>query len=137
MKQFDLTIITADQVKFEGKAEGIFVRTTVGDKGILANHEPYTAALPIGQIKVNFSPTEHRYAAISQGVIQTENNKVVLLAQTCEWADEIRLEDAIASKEEAERQLKELKETDEAYLVMEYKLKRALNRIQTVEKTKQ
>ena len=49
MTEFKLKILTPEGVVYDGMAESVIVRTTVGDKGILAKHEPYVAALTIGQ----------------------------------------------------------------------------------------
>ena len=52
MTEFKLKILTPEGVVYDGMAESVIVRTTVGDKGILAKHEPYVAALTIGQAKI-------------------------------------------------------------------------------------
>ena len=51
MTPFKLKIITPEKVFFDGETEQIIVRTTVGDVGILNGHEPYCAALGIGQLR--------------------------------------------------------------------------------------
>ena len=51
MTEFKLKILTPEGVVYDGMAESVIVRTTVGDKGILAKHEPYVAALTIGQAR--------------------------------------------------------------------------------------
>ena len=45
MTPFKLQILTPDGVFFDGMTDNVIVRTTVGDKGILAHHEPYVAAI--------------------------------------------------------------------------------------------
>ena len=101
MTPFKLEIITPDKVFFDGEVENVIVRTTVGDKGILARHEPYVAALPIGKLKVKIDG-QFRVAAVSEGVIKVSDDKTVILAQSCEWGDEIDLERAEAAKRKAE-----------------------------------
>ncbi len=132
MTPFKLQIITPDGVFFDGMTENIIVRTTVGDKGILAKHEPYVAALPIGKFKVKLDG-EYRYGAISSGTIKVSADKTVILAQSCEWADEIDIDRAVKAKEMAEQRLDEFEKSnnDRGVAVAEYKLKRALNRIET------
>lgn len=128
MTLFKLEIITPDKVFFDGEVENVIVRTTVGDKGILARHEPYVAALPIGKLKVKIDG-QFRVAAISEGVIKVSSDKTVILAQSCEWGDEIDLERAEAAKRKAEEKMEQSE--DKEYLIAEYKLKRAINRIET------
>lgn len=129
MTPFKLQIITPDGVCFDGETDNLVVRTTVGDKGILAHHEPYVAALPIGKFKVRLDG-KFRYGAIASGVVKVGKDKTVILAQSCEWADEIDIERAERAKESAEHKLSS-PGSDQELMVAEYKLKRALNRIET------
>ncbi len=129
MTTFHLQIYTPDRLFFDGETENLIVRTTVGDKGILARHEPYVAALPIGKLKIKLNG-EFRTAAVSEGVVKVSKDKTVILVQSCEWADEIDVERANAARTEAEQRMQSLQKEDKDYLVAEYKLKRAINRIE-------
>lgn len=129
MTPFKLEILTPDKMFFDGETENLIVRTTVGDKGILARHEDYVAALPIGKMKVKINGS-FRTAAISEGMVKVSQDKTVVLVQSCEWADEIDLDRAKAAKEKAEERMKQAEKDDKSYLIAEYKLKRALNRIE-------
>lgn len=130
MTPFKLEILTPDKLFFDGETENLIVRTTVGDKGILARHEDYVAALPIGKMKVKIDGN-FRTAAVSEGMIKVSQDKTVVLVQSCEWADEIDVERAKAAKEKAEEAMQSAQKDDKSYLIAEYKLKRALNRIET------
>jgi F-type H+-transporting ATPase subunit epsilon len=131
MTPFKLQIITPDGVFFDGMTENVIVRTTVGDKGILARHEPYVAAITISKFKVKIDGN-FRFGAISSGVIKVSRDKTVILAQSCEWADEIDVDRAVRAKELAESRISEYSRTnDQKNLdIAEFKLKRALNRIE-------
>lgn len=102
----------------------------MGDKGILARHEDYVAALPIGKLKVKIDGN-FKIAAISEGTIKVSRDKTVILTQSCEWAEEIDVERAKAAKAKAEERMKQAENDEKAYLLAEYKLKRAINRIET------
>lgn len=130
MTPFKLEIYTPDRLFFDGETENLIVRTTVGDKGILARHEDYVAALPIGKLKVKIDGN-FKIAAISEGTIKVSRDKTVILTQSCEWADEIDVERAKAAKAKAEERMKQAQNDEKAYLLAEYKLKRAINRIET------
>jgi F-type H+-transporting ATPase subunit epsilon len=127
MASFKLQIIAPDRVLFDGETENLIVRTTVGDKGFLAHHEAYVAALGVGRIKVKVGD-EYRVAAVSSGIVKFRDNKAQLLAQSCEWKDEIDIERAHAAKQRAEDALKQ-KLDDKALDIAEFELRRALNRI--------
>lgn len=129
MTPFKLEIYTPDKLFFDGETENLIVRTTVGDKGILARHEDYVAALPIGKMKVKIDGN-FRVAAISEGTIKVSRDKTVILVQSCEWADEIDIDRAKAAKAKAEERMSKAEKDEKAYLLAEYKLKRAVNRIE-------
>ncbi|MBP3921666.1 MAG: ATP synthase F1 subunit epsilon [Ruminiclostridium sp.] len=128
MTPFRLRILTPEGVVFDGEAEMITVRTTVGDKGILARHEPYVAALGIGQAKVRIEG-ETRIAAVSSGSIEVSKDVTTLLAQSFEWADEIDLQRAEKAQQTAEENIERYKNDRRKLDIAEYKLKRAINRI--------
>ena len=128
MTPFRLRILTPEGVVFDGEAEMITVRTTVGEKGILARHEPYVAALGIGQAKVRING-ETRIAAVSSGSIEVSKDVTTLLAQSFEWADEIDLQRAEKAQQMAEENIERYKNDKRRLDIAEYKLKRAINRI--------
>lgn len=125
---FSLSIVTPEKVFFDGETAQIIVRTTEGDIGVLANHTSLVADLPSGPLKVRMEDGSWRTAAISTGLLKVGGNKVSILANAVEWADEIDLDWAKRSEEDARRRLKE-KNDEQELLLAELKLKRALNRI--------
>lgn len=129
MTPFRLQIITPEKTVFDGETEQVIVRTTVGDVGILKGHEPYCAALGIGQMRI-MQNGGFRRAATSGGIIKVSKEMTTILVQTCEWSDEIDVERANAAKEAAEERIRSAK-SDKDMLLAEAKLKRALNRIDT------
>lgn len=129
MTPFRLQIITPEKIFFDGETEQIIARTTVGDVGILNGHEPYCAALGIGQMRVMIDG-EFKRAATSGGIIKVSKEKTVILVQSCEWADEIDINRAEHAKQVAEDRIKAAQGDNELHLA-EAKLKRALNRIDT------
>lgn len=129
MTPFKLQIITPEKTVFNGETEQIIVRTTVGDVGILNGHEPYCAALGIGQMRIMIDG-QFRRAATSGGIIKVSKEMTTILVQTCEWADEIDVERANAAKDAAEARMKAAEDDSELALA-EAKLHRALNRIDT------
>ncbi|MGN1423343.1 MAG: ATP synthase F1 subunit epsilon [Oscillospiraceae bacterium] len=129
MTPFKLQIITPEKTFFDGETDQIIVRTTVGDVGILNGHEPYCAALGIGQLRVRING-EFRRAATSGGIVKVSKEKTVILVQTCEWADEIDVNRAENAKSTAEQRMKSA-EGDNELRMAEAKLRRALNRIDT------
>lgn len=125
---FQLTVITPEKTFFDGETTQIIVRTTEGDIGILANHTSLVASLPSGPLKVMQDNGEYRLAAVSAGLIKVGGNKVHIFADAVEWADEIDIEWAKRSEENARQRIAD-KASQRDFDLAELKLKRALNRI--------
>lgn len=130
MTEFKLKILTPEGVLYDGMAESVIVRTTVGDKGILAKHEPYVAALTIGQAKIRINGAV-RIGAVSSGIVEVTKDLTTILAQSFEWSDEIDVDRAEKARALAEERMEQYKNDQRSLDIAEYKLKRAINRINT------
>ncbi len=128
MASFSLKVTTPEKIFFDGETTQIIVRTTEGDIGILANHTSLVADLPSGPLKIRQEDGSWKVAAVSTGLLKVGGNKVSILANAVEWADEIDLEWAKRSEEDARSRLTQKASKHELDLA-ELKLQRALNRI--------
>lgn len=126
--QFKLSIITPEKIFFEGETSRLIVRTTEGDLGILAHHTSLVSSLPSGPMRIMQEDGSFRTAALSSGILKIGGNKVSIIANAVEWADEIDIEWAKRSEADARTKLDTLKDKHQLDLA-ELKLKRALNRI--------
>lgn len=90
---FNLEIVTPDCKFFEGQTEMVIVRTTEGDLGILHDHEPLVAPVSIGKIRIR-KEGEFVTAACAGGFLTVDEDKVVIVTDAAEWADEIDIERA-------------------------------------------
>ena len=127
MAAFRLKVMTVDRCFYDDEVDRIVVRTTQGDVGILPGHVPYTAAIGIGALTI-IKNGEKRFAAVSGGFVDVSKEETVVLARTCEWADEIDIKRAEAAAERA-RQSMQKQESDREHDVAQLKLKKAINRI--------
>lgn len=132
MSTFHLKVLTVDRVFFDGEVDRIVVRTTQGDVGILPNHVKYLAALGIGGLTI-LTEGMSRVAAIAGGFIDVSKEGTVILARTCEWADEIDINRAREAEERAKALLHQ-QTSDREQDIANVKLKKALNRIRIAQK---
>lgn len=128
MSAFPLQIITPEKIFFEGEVQRVIVRTTEGDVGILAKHEKYVAALPSGPVKITMSDGTQRTAALSGGAVKVSPKQTAILANAVEWAEDIDIDWAKRSEEDARRRIENSKDQQELQYA-EMKLQRALNRL--------
>ena len=132
MAAFHLKVLTVDRYFYDGEVDRIIIRTTQGDAGILPGHVPYVAAIGIGGLTI-IKDGEKRVAAVSGGVVDVSKEQTVVLARTCEWADEIDVKRAEQAAERARAALQQ-KESARAHDLAQVRLKKAVNRIRVAEK---
>ena len=134
MKAFQLKIVTPDGIRFDGAAEELIVRATTGDMGFLAGHTNCVAPLGMGRATVVVDG-ERRYGACIGGMVSVMNGAVTLVPTTFEWAADIDVSRAEASKERAQAVLDNKKASETDILLAKARLRRALVRT-SVAKTK-
>ena len=127
MTPFQLKIVTPDGLKYDGMAEGLVVRTTNGDIGILAGHVNLVVPLGMGQAMVIIDG-EKKYAACIGGMLSVMEGKATLVPTTFEWAEEIDQKRSEASESRARAVLADKAASHTDIKLAEARLKRALIR---------
>ena len=128
MKQFNIRILAADHVFYEGRCDSLDVPTTNGLFGILANHSNIISAIVPGKLIFRIPGQENQYAAVSEGLLKVENNEVLVLVDSAERPEEIDANRAIREAEEAKEELLQKRSVLECKLARG-NLSRALNRL--------
>ena len=77
-----LEIITPDKKVYSGEVEAVKLPGAEGSFGILNNHAPIIASLKKGTIKVTDSKKHVENFEINGGVVEVQNNKVIVLAES-------------------------------------------------------
>jgi F-type H+-transporting ATPase subunit epsilon len=80
-KLLQVDIVTPEAVIWSGEAEMVSARTTEGDIGILADHEPTMAALATGAVTIHHGGAVTA-AGIHGGFLQIFKNQVTLLTDS-------------------------------------------------------
>ncbi len=127
MTSFPLKIVTPDGLKYEGQAQQLIVRSTSGDIGFLAGHVNCVAPLGMGRASITIDG-EKRYGACIGGMVSVVNGAVNLVATTFEWAEQIDVPRAEASRERAQAVLQSQNASETELKLAEARLKRALIR---------
>jgi F-type H+-transporting ATPase subunit epsilon len=102
---------------------------TVGEFGILPGHTPLLTTLKIGELSYR-QGAETFHVAVNWGYVEVEEDKVTVLVETAEPADEIDLERAKAALGRAEEALRKLSPEDKDFLAQQAAVERAMIRIQ-------
>ena len=98
-----------------------------GELGVLPGHIPMVAPLEIGVVRLK-KGNATELVAVSGGFLEVRPDRVTILAQAAERAEDIDVARAKAAKERAERRL-QAKQGDIDYNRAELALRRALNRL--------
>ena len=131
-RYFKLQVIAPDRVFLEEDADMVELTTTEGEIGVLKDHIPLTAIVAPGILRIK-KDGQQKEAALLEGFVEILPDKVVILAESCEWPEEIDINRANEAKIRAERRLKGADaEMNEARA--ELALRRSLVRLALAEK---
>jgi F-type H+-transporting ATPase subunit epsilon len=103
-KPFSVDVVTPEAVIWQGEADFIAARTTEGEIGILADHEPTMGALTAGAVTINSVDGSTITVGVNGGFLQIFNNQVTLLTDRAELteggkAEAMRLAEALGDSE--------------------------------------
>ncbi len=82
-KPFNVDVVSPEATVWSGEATFVVARTTEGEIGIMADHEPVMAALATGAVKIE-SESEKVTIGVHGGFLQILNNQVTLLTDRAE-----------------------------------------------------
>ena len=94
-------LVAADHLVWSGEAEMVLARTTEGEIGILANHMPVLSLMAPGVVEVVPADGERWKAAVDSGILSVAANRVSILAEHAELADDIDVSQARSDLEQA------------------------------------
>ncbi len=132
MATIKLDIVTAERVVYSEEVDVVVAPGIDGQLGILPHHAPLMTALQAGELLVRKGGEEFSMA-ISGGFLEVRPDKIIVLADAAERAEEIDLARAEAAKRRAEEQLS--RPTPDVDLAQaEASLRRALARLKVGER---
>jgi F-type H+-transporting ATPase subunit epsilon len=102
-QSFPLEIITRQRSVLKSEATEVIVPGTEGYLGIWAGHAPLLTALQVGVVQIRFPEGGRERVAITGGFVEVTPQKVIILAESAEKAEEIdraRAESALRRAEE-------------------------------------
>lgn len=100
-----LEIVTPERLLVSTAAEEIEIPGKTGYLGVLPGHAPLITELAVGEIAYRAEGRVKR-VAVAWGFAEVLPNKVTILAETAEKAEDIDVSRAQAAKQKAEEQLR-------------------------------
>jgi len=130
-----LDIVTAERVVYSEEVDAVIAPGVEGQLGILPHHAPLMTMLQAGELVARKGGQEE-IMAISGGFLEVRPDRVIVLADSAERAEEIDTARAEAAKRRAEDRLRDRKATGLDETRAEAALRRALVRLEIAEKIK-
>ena len=128
--EIQLEVVAPDKTLLTVTADSVTIPGMDGDFSVLPGHTPFLAALRNDVMTTRANTNTKRYA-INGGYAEVRDNKIIVLTQTVEAADEIDVERARKAHERAERKLSGEEGPNMDLRRAELALQRAVVRLQT------
>jgi len=128
-RAFKLEVITPDRVVLsDGEIVSVVAPGSEGYLGVLAHHAPMMTELKVGKLDFRRADDTSGAMAISGGFLEVFEDKVSVLAESAELAEEIDVDRAEQAKKRAEERLAAAGPSVDAARA-EAALHRAINRL--------
>ncbi|HVN96139.1 MAG TPA: F0F1 ATP synthase subunit epsilon [Syntrophorhabdaceae bacterium] len=129
----NLEIVTPEKTLVKEAVDMVEAKGAYGEFGLLPGHTQFLTTLEIGEVRyMKGDKTTH--LSISGGYAEVVEDKVVMLLDTAEFAEDIDIERAKKAKDRAETALKTAVSEDTEYRIYELALLRAITRISVASK---
>ena len=84
MYTLTVTVVSATAEGWSGEATMVVTRTTEGEIGILAGHEPTLGVLAAGEVRITTTDGQKVTAQAEDGFLSVDNNQVTIVAGLAE-----------------------------------------------------
>jgi len=134
MMPIQCEIVTQERMVFSGDVDSVNLPGSEGRLGILPNHTPLLTTLSYGEVIVR-QGGEDKYFAVGGGFAEIQPTKVIILADSAEYAEEIDIRRAMLARERAEKMMAEgVPEDPERYAQIRASLQRAQIRLNVAQR---
>ena len=89
MSALNVELVAADRKVWSGEASMVRARSTEGEIGIQAGHEPLLGELDAGGTVTVYTDECKKVAAVQGGFLSVTAHKVSILGEAAEWSDAI------------------------------------------------
>ena len=134
MATFKLELVTAERLVYSDDVSMVIAWGTEGQLSILPHHTPLITMLQPGELIIR-KDDEESYLAVSGGFLEVRPEKVVILADASERADEIDIARAEDAKQRA-GELMQAPTADSDAAAAEAALRRSLVRLRVAERSR-
>ena len=101
MAELTVAVVSAERSLWVGQAKGVVAKTPEGDVGILPGHTPMLALLLDAPLRIDTAEGSTMLVAVHGGFFSVDHDRVNVIAEVAELAEEIDVERAKAALERA------------------------------------
>lgn len=98
----EVAVVSAERLLWQGQAKSIVAKTPEGEIGILPGHEPVLSLLVESPLRIEGTDGNKMLVAVHGGFFSVDSNKVNVIAEVAEMAEDIDLERAKAALSRAQ-----------------------------------
>ncbi len=97
MAELDVAVVSAERSLWSGSARSVVAKTPEGEIGILPGHEPVLALLVESPLRIEQPDGTKVLVAVHGGFFSVDSNKVNVIAEVAELAEDIDVDRAQAA----------------------------------------
>jgi F-type H+-transporting ATPase subunit epsilon len=98
----EVAVVSAERSIWSGSAKSIVAKTPEGDVGIMRGHEPMLALLVEAPLRIELEDGSKILVAVHGGFFSVDSNKVNVIAESAELAQDIDIDRAKAALSRAQ-----------------------------------
>ncbi len=103
--QYELRVVSVERSLFEGEVEFMIANGADGELGVLARHAPLMTVLKPGPLTIRIKAGEEEVLFVGGGFLEVLPDRVTVLADVAEHAEEISLVAAEEARKRAQERL--------------------------------
>jgi len=128
---FQLEVVTPQRLIVSDEVTELVAPGSEGYFGVLPGHIPFITTLKIGELTY-WKGKDERHLAVTWGYAEVRGDKVIILAEMAERAEEVDMERAQRARDRAETRLRQWAAGDETidFTRAQAALMRALSRLE-------
>jgi F-type H+-transporting ATPase subunit epsilon len=107
-------VVSPERVLYSGEADMLVCRTSEGEIAFLPGHVPFLGALGIGVVRSLLPEQGEQAVAVHGGFVEVANDRVIVLSDVAELADQIDVARAQRARQRAEERLNAEPDDEEA-----------------------
>ena len=130
-----LDIVTVERLLYSEDVDMVIAPGIEGELGILPRHAALMTSLTYGELRVKRGEHEDIFA-IGGGFLEVRPERVIILADAAEQAEEIDIQRAEEAKERAQKRLRERRVMGGDEVRAEAALRRAMMRLSVAQKVR-